>query len=255
MAKKNRALICLIAGLFTTGAGNAARSVECFPGPDFQSPAGTRWQYHADPATKQGCWYVENLRTPSRRPSEEVARSARSVPTPSASERVGILSTPRSEQREIGPTIALTPTINPWFSSPFFGPTDSPTAYSLVQIEQEPTRAVTPKRHYKEATSVRTAVRRKSEQPSRVAQRKPVRDKGEKSESQHQYSISAVAVLEAAGDKPVPGFPRLVGRDLRKAVEAVGDKTVVTAHPDLRDDWQRDLYKEFLQWRLKQVAP
>jgi hypothetical protein len=48
----------------------------------------------------------------------------------------------------------------------------------------------------------------------------------------------------------------LVGQDLKKAIEAVGDKDVVTAAAELKEDWQKALYEEFLRWRANQfISP
>jgi hypothetical protein len=103
--------------------------------------------------------------------------------------------------------------------------------------------------------ATRKGVAGKSEQPSKVAQRKPVREKRESEGVQQRYSISAVAVLEAAGDKPVPGVSKLVRPDLQKTMEVVGDKDVAAAPAEPQEGWQRALYEEFLQWRVKQVMP
>lgn len=252
MAEKHRALIYLLAGLFTIGLSNAAHSVECFPGPDFQPPPGARWQYLTDPATKQGCWFVEEMGS-ARRRTKEVARSSRSVP--STSERTAAQGAPRNQRQEV--VSAGAPSLNLWFTSELPGLTGPFRAYSPTETDQDATKSqpVTPKRRQTKATVSRTTERSRPEQQSETAQRKPGREHGESAGTRHRYSISAVALLEAAGDKPVPGLPTLVGHDLRKAMEAVGDKDVVGATADLRKDWERALYEEFLRWRLNQAMP
>src|SRR5262245_38325361 len=118
VAEANRPLICLIAGLFTIGLSNAAHPKECFPGPDFQPPPGTRWQHQTDPAKNEKCWYVEKLGAPSKRNQTETARSSRSVQASSASEKA-TTGAPRTEQREATPTVDPSPSIVTWFWSTF----------------------------------------------------------------------------------------------------------------------------------------
>jgi hypothetical protein len=269
MAGANRALICVVAGLFTIGVSNAAYPNECFPGPDFQPPPGTRWQNQTDPAKNETCWYVEKLGAPSKRQKEN-ARSSRSVQASSASERAAIIEAPRTEQPEATPTVDPFSSITTWIRSTFFGQADSVSSYAPAEPDQEisgvPTP--TPKPRQSESTATRKGgagksaqPSNKSEQPSKVAQRKPVREKKESEGVQQRYSISAVAVLEAAGDKPVPGVSELARQDFQKAMEVVGDKGVVgdkdlaAAPGELQEGWQRALFEEFLQWRIKQFMP
>jgi hypothetical protein len=256
MAGANRSLICLVAGLFTIGVSNAAYANECFPGPDFQPPPGTRWQYQTDPAKNEPCWYVEKLGSPSKR-QREIARSSRSVRASSASEKATIMDAPRTEQREATPTADPSPSIITWFWSAFSNLTDSVSSYSPAETDQDTSSSATPtpKRRQNDSMATRKGVAGKSEQPSKVAQRKPVREKRESEGVQQRYSISAVAVLEAAGDKPVPGVSKLVRPDLQKTMEVVGDKDVAAAPAEPQEGWQRALYEEFLQWRVKQVMP
>jgi hypothetical protein len=256
MAGANRALICVVAGLFTIGVSNAAYANECFPGPDFQPPPGTRWQHQTDPAKNETCWYVEKLGAPSKRHQREIARSSRSVQASSASEKVS-MDAPRAEQREATPTVDPFPSIVTWFWSTFFGPTDSVSSYAPAETDRDASSIPTPapKPRQSESIATRKGMAAKSEQPSKVAQRKPVREKRESEGVQQRYSISAVAVLEAAGDKPVPGVSKLVRQDLQKAMEVVGDKDVAAAPAEPQEGWQRALYEEFIQWRLKQVMP
>jgi hypothetical protein len=62
-------------------------------------------------------------------------------------------------------------------------------------------------------------------------------------------------ILEAAGDKPVLWPAALWGKELQKAIEAVGDKDVAIAPTETQQEWQNALYEEFLRWRLRQVIP
>jgi hypothetical protein len=110
--------------------------------------------------------------------------------------------------------------------------------------------SVTPKR-YNESTAPRQRQRSKSEQQTKVAQRKSEREQSESDRALHTIA----SILEAAGDKPVLSPPMLRGQDLQKAIEAIGDKDVVIAPTDRQEDWQQALYEEFLRWRLRQLIP
>src|SRR5262245_7784542 len=121
MAAANRQLICLVAGLFTITVSNAAYPNECFPGPDFQPPPGTRWQYQTGPAKNEACWYIEKLGAPSKRNQKETSRSPRSVQASSAAEKATMTGAPRTEQREATPSVDSFPPITTWFWSMFSG--------------------------------------------------------------------------------------------------------------------------------------
>jgi hypothetical protein len=262
MAGANRPLICLVAGLSIIGLSNVAHSNDCFPGPDFQPPPGSRWQHQTDPAKNLTCWYLEKSGAPPKRNQREAAQSSRSVQAPSASERATTAGAPRTEQREATPTVDPSPSIVTWFWSTFSNLTDPMSWNSPPETDQDASSIPipTPKPRPKESSPTRKGVAGKSEQPrseqpSKVAQRKPVREKKESEGGQPRYLISAVAVLEAAGDKPIPGVSKLVRQDFQRAMEVVGDKDVATAPVELQEGWQRALYEEFLQWRLKDVMP
>jgi hypothetical protein len=97
------------------------------------------------------------------------------------------------------------------------------------------------------------AIPRKKEPRNKTAQAKPILVETKSDGRQDHYSTSAIGLLEAAGDKPVPDLPTLAASDLKTAIEAVGDKDVVAAPAGAKEDWQQNLYEEFLRWRLKQV--
>jgi hypothetical protein len=268
MAEASRRLSCIVACLLTIGISSAAYPDECFPGPDFQAPPGTRWQSQTDPAKKEMCWYLEKLGTPSKR-QKESARSSRSVRASPAPEKATIVDAPRTEQLEAAPNVESPPLIVTWFWSMFSGLTDSVSSYAPAEPDRDAgsISTPTPKPRQSESIPTRKSVAakselpgskseqpsNKSEQPGKVAQRKPAREKSEPQGVQQRYAISAVAVLEAAGDKPVPGVS--VRPDLQKAMQVVGDKDIAVAPVALQESWQRALYEEFLQWRLKQVMP
>jgi hypothetical protein len=235
MTKTNRSTalpICLVAGVFTVTLTSTSQSAECFPGPDFQPPAGARWQYKKDSATNRGCWYVEGHDASVRRDSK--TRSSRSGVPSAESQKAAKLAAPRTERREL---------IKEWFSSKFSGVADLTDAYSDTERDSVPKPALPIERSHGSTPNGKA-----------TAQRKPSREQTESAGIQDRHLISAVALLEAAGDKPVPGLPSLAASDLQKAIEAVGDKDVVEVPTESLEDWQRVLYEEFLRWRLKQVG-
>jgi hypothetical protein len=225
------AFICFVAGLFTIATSNTANATECFPGPDFKLTSGSRWQYRIDSATKQGCWYIQELGDSSQRGRGEVTRSSRSVPVSSwTSESAETSGASRSNREEETPAAAPQSSIMAWFSSTFGSLPSSPDAHSITGTGAAATSAPTPTpKRYNESTSPRQRQLSKSEQDS------------------------IISILEAAGDKPVLNPPILRGQDLQRAIEAIGDKDVVIAPSDPQEDWQQALYEEFLRWRTGQL--
>jgi hypothetical protein len=261
MAKTNRSIalsICFAAGLFSVALGSTAHPSACYPGPDYQTYPGLRWQYREDPATRRGCWYLEEVGAPSRRGKGNVAHNSRSVPAlPSESRPTSSSAPGRDDRRDTTTTSTLVPSITHWFSSWFGDQSNSRNSFLATDTAKAETSEPppTPRPRPDEPTTLRKPQRSKSEQQGKVAQRKSKREQDESASAQRRYSIFAVSVLEAAGDKPVPSLRTLLTRDLQKAIEAVGNKDVVAAPGDLQGDWQRALYEEFLQWRLRQLAP
>jgi hypothetical protein len=143
----------------------------------------------------------------------------------------------------------MTPAIADWFSPNFWGRADLPDAYS--ERDQDDLRRSVERSQG--STAISNAIRDKRERRNKIAQRKPGRQQHAFGGAQDRYSISAVARLEAAGDKPVPGLPTPAASNRRKTIEAVGDKDVVSAPAAPKEDWQQTLYEEFLRWRLRQV--
>jgi hypothetical protein len=233
--------ICLAAGLFTVTLSSTSHSAECFPGPDFQSPAGTRWQYQRDSATNKGCWYVEELkaRRAARTPTRSGVASA-------ALQKTTQMAPQRGERRD------MTPAIADWFSPNFWSRADLPDAYSERDQDDLRRPVLTPERS-QGSRAISNAIRDTKDRPNKIAQGKPGREHHASGGAQDRYSISAVARLEAGGDKPVPGLPTPAASNLRKAIEAVGDKDVVPAPAAQKEDWQQALYEEFLRWHLRQV--
>jgi hypothetical protein len=246
MRKTNRStsIAVFAAGLFTVTLSSTSHAAECFPGPDFQPPAGTRWQ-HQKSATNQACWYLEELDASRRREAKTSTRSSRtgvaSAASQKASQKPVEMAAPPAERRD------LTSAFKNWFSPKASDATDLPDAYSDMRQDELMKPAVMPDR------TTGKAIPRKTEQRNKTAQAKPSRAETKSDGTQDHYSISALRLLEAAGDKPVPGLPTLAASDLKMAIEAVGDKDVVAAPAGAKEDWQQNLYKEFLRWRLKQV--
>jgi hypothetical protein len=240
--------ICLAAGLLTATLSSTSHSAECFPGPDFQAPAGTRWQYQRDTATNKGCWHVEkaNVRRAARIPIRSLGFNEASAASQQSTQK----RPSQTARREITPA---TPATADWFSPHFWGRPDLPDAYQERDQDELRRPILIPERsHGSRATS--KAIRETKDRPNKIALGKPSPEHLPSGGAHDRYSISAVARLEAAGDKPIPGRSSLGTSDLKKAIEAVGDKDVVSAPARPNEDWQQTLYEEFLIWRLKQVG-
>jgi hypothetical protein len=259
MAHKTAAIvscICLFAGQLLFAPSSSAHPAECYPGPDFQAYQGARWEYRRDPTSSQGCWYLKQLDTVSRRSAGKLTQPSPAVPAPSSGS-VTSWGTPASDKGEVRPA-KPSQTFSAWFWSGFESLSNSRQAYTTVSQGEaamgEP--SLTPERRRDDERPVsKKPQRSKIEQQSKEAQpRSEV--KGRASRVPDRYGMYAVSLLEAAGDKPVANMPVLVGQVLKKAIEAVGDKDVVTATTattDLKDDWQKALYEEFLRWRANQL--
>jgi hypothetical protein len=246
MRKTNRSTsIVVAAGLFTVTLSSASHAAECFPGPDFQPPAGTRWQHQENSATNQACWYLEELDASGRREAKTSTRSSRtgkaSAAAQKAWQKAADMAAPPAERRD------LTSAFKNWFSPKVPDATDRPDAYSDTRQDELKRPAVVPDR------TTAKAIPRKTEQRNKTAQSKLIRVEPKSDGTQDHYSMSAIGLLEAAGDKPLPGLPTLAVSDLKTATEAVGDKDVVAAPVGAKEDWQQALYEEFLRWRFKQV--
>jgi hypothetical protein len=249
--------ICLLAGQFIFAPSSAAHAAECFPGPDFQAYQGARWEYRRDPTTSQGCWYLKQLGPISRRTAEKLTQPSPVGPAPSS--RSGASwDASRGDKWEVRPA-RPSQSFSEWFWSEFGSQNNLHQAYTAAQDEVatgEP--SLTPKRGRDDKLPApKESQRSKVEPQSKEAQRKLERMKGASPRPQDRYGMYAVSLLEAAGDKPVANMPALVGQDLKKAIEAVGEKDVVTASVKLKEeDWQKALYEEFLRWRANQfISP
>ena len=236
--------LCFAAGLFTASSVSLSQAAECFQGPDFQAPPGARWQYQRDAATNKGCWYVEGVKP--RRATASATRSPRPREASAVSQSINKKAAPRDERPEMPPA----PT-NQWFSPKFWGVAGFPNAYSDSDQEDVKRSALTVERS-RGSRAISKAIRNQERQ-TKIAQRKPTREQHASGAAHDRSAISALARLEAAGDKPVPGLATPVSQNLKQALEAVGDKDVVPAPAGSNQDWQQALYEEFLEWRLRQV--
>jgi hypothetical protein len=243
MSESNRfiASVCFAASVFTANLSSTSQAAECFPGPEFQPRAGTRWQYRRDPATNKGCWYVEGHDGSGRRAAKSPASHSGPSAAPAPSQKTTNVAAQQAERRD------LTSAVKDWFSPKVPEATDLPDAYLDTRQDALRKPALARKRTTNKATPGKT------EQPKKTAEGKLSGEQAKSGGIQDRFLISAIGLLEAAGDKPVPGLPILAQSDLKTAIEAVGDKDMVAAPAGPKEDWQQALYEEFLQWRLRQV--
>jgi hypothetical protein len=231
---------CLLAALLTVSSSGTARAAECLSGPNAQSGPGTHWRYRIKHATGQRCWYLKR-----------VGEAARARP---ASESPAISRPPRSGSAEPAPSDAateVTSSVKAWFSSTFssftgFGRSATNTATNEASANDNAATSKQPER-----TEQRKSQQSKPEQQAKASQSEP-----EKKRSDTAGAPSAplqMQILEAAGDKFLPGAaPELSEDEKRTAIEAVGEKDVFPLQTVLAD-WQKELYEQFLEWRIKQL--
>ena len=238
----------LLAALLTVSSNvTAAHAAECLSAPNAQSGASTHWRYRIQHATGQRCWYLKR-----------VGEAARARP---ASESPAISRTPRSGGSEPAPSEASTEksSIRAWFSSTFSA--FAGLGRSVTNTETNEASANDNSAASKQPNNER-AEQKKSQQSKSEQQAKASPSKPEKEKSDTARAPSAprqVPILEAAGDKFVPdATAELTAEEQKTAIEAVGEKDivipqVVTPRTDLEQDWQKELYEQFLVWRIKQL--
>jgi hypothetical protein len=231
---------CLLAALLTVSNSGTARAAECLSEPNAQSGPGTHWRYRIKHATGQRCWYLKR-----------VGEAARARP---ASESPAISRTPRSGSSEPAPSDAateVTSSVKAWFSSTFssftgFGRSATNTETNEASANDSSATSKQPER-----TEQRKSQQSKPEQQAKASQSEP-----EKKRSDTARAPSAplqTQILEAAGDKFLPGAaPELSEDEKRTAIEAVGEKDVFALQTVL-EDWQKELYEQFLEWRITQL--
>ena len=231
-------LSCLLAAPLTVSSSATARAAECLSGPNAQSGPGTHWRYRINHATGQHCWYLKRVGEAARpRPTSESPANSR---------------TPRSGGSEPAPTEAateVTSSIKAWFSSTFssfsFGRSATNTETNEASAND------TTSKPGSERTEQRKSQQSKSEQQAKASPSEP-----EKKRSDTARAPSAALqaqILEAAGDKFLPGTaPEQSEDEKRTAIEAVGEKDVFALQTML-EDWQKELYEQFLEWRITQL--
>jgi hypothetical protein len=239
------AMSCFLVGLLTVSSSITARAAECLSGPNGESGPGTRWRYRINHATGQHCWYLKRVGDAARpRPSSENQAPARTAAGGS------------SEQAAPSEASTEKSAIKAWFSSTFAAFTA--LGRSVTTTEANETSANESSATSKQPNSERTE-QRKSQQSKLEQQAKSTQSKSEKEKSDSARAPSRVApllgpILEAAGDKFVPGAATELSEDeKRTAIEAVGEKDVFALQTEPEEDWQKELYQQFLEWWSKQL--
>jgi len=149
-------------------------------------------------------------------------------------------------------------TIRAWFSSTFSAFTALGRSVTTTETNEATTNDSSTTSKQPERTEQKKSQQSKLEQQSKASQSKPEKDNTAR--VLNRAAPLQVQILEAAGDKFVPDDTEMTEDQKRTAIEAVGEKDVFASHtvrePDWQkelEDWQRDLYEQFLMWRIKQL--
>jgi hypothetical protein len=249
MSEKRAAVLvtsCLIAGLLTVSNSVTAGAAECLSGPNAQSGPGTHWRYRIKHATGQRCWYLKRV--------GQAARPRLASESPATSRA------PRSGGSEPAPASEASSekssSIRAWFSSTFAAFTGLGRSIANTETNEAPANdnAATSKQPNSERAEQKKSQQGKSEQQSKSGQSKPEKEKSDTARAPNRIASLQVPILEAAGDKYVPDATTEMTEDeKRTAIEAVGEKDVFIPPPVLEQDWQKVLYEQFLEWRIKQL--
>ncbi len=234
---------CFLAGLLTVSSSVTARAAECLSAPNAQSGPGTHWRYRVNHATGERCWYLKRVGEAARaRPSSESPAISR-APRAGASEPAPPSEAPTEKS-----------SIRAWFSSTFAAFTGLGRSITNTETNEASTNdnAATSKQPNSERAEQKKSQQSKSEQQSKSIQTKPEKEKSDT--ARVQSAPLQVPILEAAGDKFVPGATTEMSEDEKRTdIEAVGEKDVFALQTVLEEDWQKELYEQFLEWRIKQV--
>jgi hypothetical protein len=238
MSEKRAAVVVtsclLLAGMLTVSGSVAAHAAECLSAPNAQSGPGTHWRYRINHATGQRCWYLKRL-----------GESARPRP---ASDSPAISRAPRSGASESAPPSEASTeksSIRNWFSSTFAAFAGLGRSITNSETNEASTNdnAAASKQPNSERTEQRRSQQSRSEQQAKANQ----------SESEKKKSDTARVPSRATPLQVVPDDPAEMTEDeKRTALEAVGDKDVFAPQTVLQD-WQKELYEQFLEWRIKQL--
>jgi hypothetical protein len=243
---------CFLVGLLTVSSSVTARAAECLSGPNGQSGPGTHWRYRINHGTGQRCWYLKRVGEAARaRPSSESQATPRTARSNSAEP-----ATPAEAPAE------KSSSIRSWFSSTFSAFTALGRSVTNNETNEAPANdsSAAGKQPNNERTEQKKSQQNKPEQQAKANQSKPEKEKSETARAPNR-TASLQLILEAAGDKDVPDAEtNLSAEEQKTAIEAVGEKEVFASQtvraPDLPkglEDWQRELYEEFLMWRIKQL--
>jgi len=237
---------CLFASLLTVSTSVTARAAECLSAPNGQSGPGTHWRYRIRHATGERCWYLKR-----------VGEAARPRPT---SESLATPRTPRSGSSEPATSAETTTeksSVRAWFSSTFAAFTALGRSATTTETNEAPANDTTSKQA--ERAEQKKSQQSKLEQQAKAVQSKPEKEKSETARSPSR-AASLQVILEAAGDKDVPGATELSEDQRRAAIEAVGEKDVFASQTVREqdwqkelEDWQKELYEQFVMWRIMQL--
>ncbi len=219
---------CIIAGTFAINANNsvAYAAADCLAGPNRPSGPGTHWHYRINHTTHQRCWYLKRVGGRSHpRPSGEAhtrrSHEARATPSRAVSQS----SEARARPTEVATAapVESESSIKAWFTATFSALSGAATSGTKI-VTPEPVTSE-PALHKRRSNDAERSERTKSE-------------RSEKTKTARMQQRPAPA--QAAGDK---------------AAEAAGDKDVTLPPSSGSDEpeWQKQLYQEFLQWRVKQL--
>jgi flagellar biosynthesis GTPase FlhF len=247
------AVSSLLAGLLTVSSSVAVQAAECLSAPNAQSGPGTHWRYRINHATGQRCWYLKRVGETAR------ARPASESPATSRAPRSGG-SEPASASEA---ATEKSSSIRAWFSSTFSAFTALGRSVTNTETNEASTNdnSVTSKQPNNERTEQKKSQQSKSEQQAKASQSEPERKKSDTARAPNRVAALPVPILEAAGDKFVPDATTEMTEDEKRvAIEAVGEKDVFAPLTEREhnwqkelEDWQKELYEQFLMWRIKQL--
>jgi flagellar biosynthesis GTPase FlhF len=236
---------CFLAGLLTVSSSVTARAAECLSGPKGESGPGTHWRYRINHTTGQRCWYLKRVGDAARaRPSSE-------SPAPSRTTAGG-----SSEQAAPSEASTEKSAIKAWFSSTFAAFTALGRSVTTSETNEPSANdnSAASKQPNSDRSEQRKSQQSRLEQQPRSTQSKPEKEKSDTARAPSRVAPLLVPILEAAGDKDVPGATTELSDDeKRTAIEAVGEKDVFALETELEEDWQKELYQQFLEWQVKQL--
>jgi flagellar biosynthesis GTPase FlhF len=163
--------------------------------------------------------------------------------------------TPRSggsEPAQSEASTEVTSAIKAWFSSTFSAFTGFRRSATTTETNEPSANddSTTSKQPGSERTEQRKSQQSKAEQQAKASPSEPEKKRSDTARA--PSTPLQVQILEAAGDKFVPGAAELSEDEKRTAIEAVGEKDVF-ALQTVEEAWQKELYEQFLEWRITQL--